>query len=219
MVTLWFLRKTVNKVLYAYLRVSTKEQNLERQIIAVKEYRAELLNENIYSDKQSGKDFIRTEYCRLKEMLQPGDELIIKELDRLGRNKEEIKKELSWFKEHKVIVRILNVPTTLIDFQGQEWIFDMINNILIEVMGAVAENEREKILERQKEGIAAMPIVDGKKVSLKTGNAMGRKPIDVPEFEKYHAKAQRGEMSVAECCTILGINRAKWYRLCKTIAI
>lgn len=202
-------------MIYAYLRVSTTEQNVARQLKALKEYRDEMLIENVFIDKQSGKDFVRTEYCRLKSVLQPGDELIIKELDRLGRNKEEIKKELSWFKEHKVIVRILNVPTTLIDFQGQEWIFDMINNILIEVMGAIAENEREKILERQKEGIAAMPIVDGKRISVKTGNAMGRPKTEVDGFEEYNEKVQSGEMTVVECCTMLGISRAKWYRMCK----
>lgn len=202
-------------MIYAYLRVSTKEQNLERQLVAVRQYRAEMLSENIFSDKQSGKDFERTEYCRLKEVLQPGDELIIKELDRLGRNKEEIKKELAWFKEHKIIVRILNVPTTLIDFQGQEWIFDMINNILIEVMGAIAEQEREKILERQKEGIAAMPVIEGKKVSLKTGNAMGRPATEIVDFPKFLEKNKKGEMSVVECCKHLGISRTQWYRLCK----
>ena len=202
-------------MIYAYLRVSTTDQNVARQLKALKEYRDKLLDENVFIDKQSGKDFVRSEYCRLKEKLQPGDELIIKELDRLGRNKEEIKKELSWFKEHKVIVRILNVPTTLIDFQGQEWIFDMINNILIEVMGAIAENEREKILERQKEGIAAMPIVEGKRISSKTGNAMGRPKADVPDFEKYYEKTKKGEISVVDCCAMLGISRAKWYRLCK----
>ena len=203
---------------YAYLRVSTKEQNLERQIKAVKEYRPELLDENIYSDKQSGKNFERAEYLALKEKLQPGDELIIKELDRLGRNKEEIKKELSWFKEHKVIVRILNVPTTLIDFQGQEWIFDMINNILIEVMGAVAEEERKKILERQAEGIAAMPIMDGKRISLKTGRAVGNPGKDLKDFPKFFEKTKNGELSVSESCRQLGISRTHWYRLCKEVS-
>lgn len=204
-----------NEMIYAYLRVSTREQNLERQLIAVKEYRAKLLNENIYSDKESGKNFERTEYLKLKAILRPGDELIIKELDRLGRNKEEIKKELSWFKEHKIIVRILNVPTTLMDFNGQEWILDMINNVLIEVMGAVAEQEREKILERQKEGIAAMPVVDGKKVSTKTGRAMGNPGKDLKEFPKFFEKTKKGELSVSESCRQLGISRTHWYRLCK----
>jgi DNA invertase Pin-like site-specific DNA recombinase len=202
-------------MLYAYLRVSTQEQNVARQLKALKEYRDELLEENVFVDKQSGKDFERKEYRRLKELLQPGDELIIKELDRLGRNKEEIKKELSWFKEHKVIVRILNVPTTLIDFQGQEWIFDMINNILIEVMGAVAQNEREKILERQKEGISAMPIIDGKRVSTKTGRPMGKPVKEIVGLEKYKGMVADGVMSVTESCKELNISRTQWYRLCK----
>jgi DNA invertase Pin-like site-specific DNA recombinase len=202
-------------MLYAYLRVSTQEQNVARQLKALKEYRDELLEENVFVDKQSGKDFERKEYCRLKELLQPGDELIIKELDRLGRNKEEIKRELSWFKEHKVIVRILNVPTTLIDFQGQEWIFDMINNILIEVMGAVAQNEREKILERQKEGISAMPIIDGKRVSTKTGRPMGKPVKEIVGLEKYKGMVADGVMSVTESCKELNISRTQWYRLCK----
>jgi DNA invertase Pin-like site-specific DNA recombinase len=202
-------------MLYAYLRVSTQEQNVARQLKALKEYRDELLEENVFVDKQSGKDFERKEYCRLKELLQPGDELIIKELDRLGRNKEEIKRELSWFKEHKVIVRILNVPTTLIDFQGQEWIFDMINNILIEVMGAVAQNEREKILERQREGISAMPIIDGKRVSTKTGRPMGKPVKEIVGLEKYRGMVADGVMSVTESCKELNISRTQWYRLCK----
>lgn len=202
-------------MIYAYLRVSTKEQNVARQLKALKEYRDKLLDENVFIDKQSGKDFERAEYCRLKEKLQSGDELIIKELDRLGRNKEEIKKELSWFKEHKIIVRILNVPTTLMDFQGQEWIFDMINNILIEVMGSIAENEREKILERQKEGIAAMPIVNGKRTSMITGNPMGRPNNDYPDFPKFLEKTKKGEISISESCRQLGISRTHWYRLCK----
>ena len=202
-------------MIYAYLRVSTKEQNLERQLIAVRQYRAEMLSENIFSDKESGKDFNRPAYEELKGKLQPGDELIIKELDRLGRNKEEVKKELAWFKEHKIIVRILNVPTTLIDFQGQEWLFDMVNNILIEVMGAIAEQEREKTLERQKEGIAAMPIVEGKKISLKTGNAVGRPVTEIVDFPKFLEKTKKGELSVSESCRQLGISRTQWYRLCK----
>ena len=200
-------------MIYAYLRVSAKDQNVARQIKALKEYRDKLLDENVFIDKQSGKDFERAEYCRLKEKLQPGDELIIKELDRLGRNKEEIKKELSWFKEHKIVVRILNVPTTLLDLQGQEWIFDMINNILIEVMGAIAENEREKILERQKEGIAAMPIVDGKRVSLKTGRPMGKPVREIKGIEKYREMVESGAISVTESCKQLGISRTQWYRL------
>ncbi len=203
-------------MIYAHLRVSSKEQNLARQIIAVKEYRPELLDENIYSDKQSGKNFERIKYQELKEKLKPGDEVIIKELDRLGRNKKEIQKELAWFKEHGIIIRILNVPTTLIEYpKGQEWVMEMVNNILIEVLGAVAEQEREKILERQKEGIAAMPMVNGKKVSTKTGRPMGNPGKDLKEFPKFLEKTKKGLLSVSEGCRQLGISRTHWYRLVK----
>ena len=202
-------------MIYAYLRVSTKEQNLGRQLIAVKEYRPELLDENIFSDKQTGKNFNRPAYEELKKKLLPGDELIIKELDRLGRNKKMIKEELEWFRNNKIIVRILNLPTTLIDFQGQEWIFDMVNNILIEVMTSIAEEEVTKREMRQKEGIAAMPVVEGKKVSLKTGRPMGNPGKDLTEFPKFLEKTKKGDLSVSESCRQLGISRTHWYRLCK----
>lgn len=202
-------------MIYAYLRVSTKEQNLERQLIAVKEYRASMLDENIYSDKQTGKNFNRPAYEALKKKLRPGDELIIKELDRLGRNKKMIKEELEWFRKNKIIVRILNLPTTLIDFQGQEWIFDMVNNILVEVMTSIAEEEVTKRESRQKEGIAAMPIVDGKRTSMITGRPMGNPGKDLKEFPKFFEKTKKGELSVSESCRQLGISRTHWYRLCK----
>ena len=109
-------------MIYAYIRVSSQDQNLDRQLEAVKAYRPELKGENIFADKQSGKNFEREAYQELKTVLQPGDEIIIKELDRLGRNKEAIKDELKWFKENGITVRILDVPSTLIDFQGQDWI-------------------------------------------------------------------------------------------------
>ena len=202
-------------MIYAYLRVSTKEQNLERQLIAVKEYRAELLEENIYSDKQSGKNFKRPAYEELKKKLKPGDELIIKELDRLGRNKKMVKEELDWLKDNGIIVRILNLPTTLIDFQGQTLLMEMINNILIEVWTTLAQDEIEKREKRQREGIAAMPIIDGKRVSMLTGNAMGRPANEYPDFPKFLEKTKKGELTVVECCKHLGISRTHWYRLCK----
>ena len=203
-------------MIYAYLRVSTKEQNLARQIVAVKAYRPQLLEENIFCDKASGKNFKRKEYERLKELLRPGDELIVKELDRLGRNKAMTKDELLWFKKNGIKVRILNIPTTLVDLpEGQEWVFDMVNNILIEVIGSIAQEEYEKRDLRQKEGIAAMPEINGKRVSVKTGRAMGREKVEVPNFGVFREKVSCGELSVVECCQELGISRSKWYRLCK----
>ena len=122
---------------YGYGRVSARDQNLARQIAALKKFDPDLPDDHIYTDKQSGKNFNREHYLELKAILVPGDEILVEELDRFGRNKAEIKTELEWFKEHGVIVRVFDVPTTLIDFRGQEWIGEMVNNILIEVMGCL----------------------------------------------------------------------------------
>ena len=203
-------------MIYFYARVSSKDQNLARQLDAAKLYKNV---DKVFCDKQSGKNFDRVEYTKLKELVVKGDEVIIKELDRLGRNKEGIKEEIKWFKEQGVILRILDVPTTLIDFKGQDWIGDMVNNILIEVMGAMAEQEREKTGKRREEGIAAMPIVNGKRVSTKTGNEYGRPSIKLNDsFEKFLKKQKDGEMTVEECCQQLGISRATWYNRLKEVS-
>ena len=104
------------------------------------------------------------------------------------------------------------MPTTLSDFNGQDWIGEMLNNILIEVLGAMAQQEREKIEKRRLEGIAAMPIVNGKRVSSKTGNGFGRPPkVDDDEFQKFLKKQKDGEMTIVECCKQMGISRRTWY--------
>ena len=141
-------------MVYGYMRVSTKSQNLNRQEDALLEFGVE--KDNIFADKESGKNFDREKYQEMKSILKRNDVLVIKELDRLGRNKEMIKEELRYFKDNGIRLKILNIPTTLIDIQeGQEWIIDMVNNILLEVMSSIAEEERKKIKERQAEGIAA----------------------------------------------------------------
>ena len=184
---------------YAYIRVSTKEQNLDRQMAAVSAYNPD----EVFADKQSGKNFDRPEYQRMKSLVARGDEVIIKELDRLGRNKDAVKEELRWFKEHGVIVRVLEIPTTLIDLQGQEWIGEMINNILIEVIAAIAENERNKIKQRQAEGIAC-----AKEKGVKFGRP--EKNVECVQLE--------GE-TVQAACDRLGVSRAYWYNWQKKHAI
>jgi DNA invertase Pin-like site-specific DNA recombinase len=197
-------------MIYGYVRVSSKDQNLARQLEAAKSYKNV---DEMFCDKQSGKNFNRPEYERLKSVVKKGDEVIVKELDRLGRNKAGVKAEIEWFKEQGVILRILDLPTTLMELPTEQaWIFEMVNNILIEVMGAMAEQEREKIERRRDEGIAAMPIVNGKRVSTKTGNEYGRPSIKIDgDFEKFLKKQKDGEISVRECCEQLGISRATWY--------
>ena len=119
---------------------------------------------------------------------------------------------------HTATIRILNIPTTLMDFGEQTWIGDMVNNILIEVMASMAQEEREKIRSRQREGIDAMPIVDGIRVSSKTGRSYGRKSKEIPDFEKFRQKQKDGLLTVKECCEALGISRRTWYNRVNEVA-
>lgn len=205
-------------MVYFLGRVSSKDQNLARQLKVARE-RFNIPDENVYCDKMTGSSFDRPRYNALKEIVQPGDEVVVKEFDRFGRDKVEMKKELEWFRQRGVIVRILDIPTTLIDFQDQTWVLEMVNNILIEVLGAVAEQERKKTKQRQAEGIAAMPVVDGRKVSAKTGRGFGRVKMDVDmkRVENLAEKQKGGHMTVNDCCRELGISRSKWYNLAREV--
>ncbi len=200
-----------------YARVSSREQNLDRQVIALRQYVAD---DMIVTDKASGKDFNRPGYQSLKVgigKLIKGDILYVKSLDRFSRNKEDAKKELQYFSELGVRVKILDIPSTMTDIaEGQEWILDMINNILIEVLTSIAENERITIRSRQAEGIAAMPVdkTTGKKVSKKTGRCIGRPPIQFPEnFEKYYIKWKQREITAVNAMKSLGLKPNSFYKL------
>lgn len=189
---------------YFSARVSSKDQNLARQLAEAKKYGVP--EENIFCDKITGRKKDRPEYDRMKSILQKGDEVYFKELDRIGRDKCLIKEELEWFRERGVLVRILDVPTTLMELpKGQEWVFDMVNNILIEVLGTIAEQEWKKTKQRREEGIAAMPVVDGKKVSSKTGKGFGRPEIEVT-IDKLPNE------TVEDVCSRLGISRRTYFR-------
>ena len=199
---------------YFYGRVSSKDQNLDRQLESARNYKDV---DRVFTDKQSGKNMDRDGYQEMKSVLERGDEVVIHALDRLGRNKDAIKEELAWFKEHGIIVRILNVPTTLIEYpEGQEWVMDMVNNILIEVLGAFAEQERENIRKRQAEGIEAMPVDEnGRKVSKKTGRGFGRQEKRPENFKEVYARQQRGELTLKEAMAEVGLGRTRWYELAR----
>jgi DNA invertase Pin-like site-specific DNA recombinase len=196
-------------MIYHYCRVSTREQSLERQFSALNAYKPA---DKVFTDRQSGKDFLRDGYQMLKSEVKAGDEVVIKELDRLGRNKDEIKSELEWFKNNGIIIRILDIPTTLIEFQGQQWVADMINNILIEVIGTIAEQERLKIRQRQKEGYDALRASG-------EWDKLGRPKVDIDmaAFKKFRKKQKSGQMTVEDCCNKLNLSRSSWYRLIKEI--
>lgn len=200
-----------------YARVSSREQNLDRQLVALKQYVPE---DMIVTDKASGKNLDRPGYQSLKigiGKLVKGDTLIIKSLDRLSRNKEDAKKELQYFSSIGVRVKILDLPTTMAEIpEGQEWVLDMINNILIEVLASIAENERKTIRERQAEGLAAMPVDEksGKRVSRKTGRCIGRPPVQFPEnWEEYYRKWKRKEITAVAAMGQLGLKPNSFYKL------
>nr|DAF50073.1 MAG TPA: gamma delta Resolvase, site specific recombination [Siphoviridae sp. ctzyE57] len=194
-------------MIYFYARVSTVEQNLARQIEAAKKYKGV---DEIFSDKMSGKNFNRVEYQRMKSMLQKGDEVVVKSLDRLGRDKNLVKDEIQWFKEHGVKLRILDIPTTLIEMEGQEWVGDMVTNILIEVMASVAEQERMMIRERQREGIEA-------KRKSGTWDEYGRPKKNTDGIEDYWLAYKSGEMTREDCCKALGISPRTLYNRAKEL--
>lgn len=193
--------------IYGYARVSTREQNEDRQIEALTKFGVP--EQNIIIDKASGKDTEREGYQYLKrQILRKGDTLVIKELDRLSRNKADIKRELEQFKNMGIRVKILDIPTTLTDFPPeQEWVLEMINAILIEVLGAIAENERRKIRARQREGIEA-----AKRKNIKFGRPS--KPLP-DNWEQVLSEVRCGNKKPIEAMRELGISRSCYYRLCK----
>ena len=157
---------------YGYARVSTKEQNLDRQLLALAEHGIQ--ERDIIADKESGKDLDRKGYQMLKDgLLRRGDTLVVTSLDRLSRSKGDIKRELEYFRANGIRLKVLDLPTTMLDFpDGQEWIQEMVNNILIEVLGTIAEQERKTIRRRQREGI---------KVAKSKGKHLGRPSAEKPE--------------------------------------
>lgn len=195
---------------FGYARVSTTHQSTDRQVEALKEYG---INErDIIIDKQSGKDFNRSGYLSLKEnILRRGDTLVIKELDRLGRNKQMIKEELEYFKAHDIRVKILNIPTSLVDVDGQNWIMEMISNILIEVMSSIAEEERLKNHQRQSEGIIAAKA---------RGVKFGRPAITKPDnYDEVMHRLSLGEIRAVEAMELLGVHKTSFYKLKKLYPI
>ena len=193
------------KKIYGYARVSTREQNLDRQLKALADFGVD--ERDIVTDKESGKSLVREGYQMMKNhLLREGDTLVVMSLDRLSRNKRHIKTELEYFKEHHVRVKILDIPTTLIELpKEQDWIFDMINNILIEVLASIAEQERVRTLQRQAQGIAA---------AKEKGKHLGRPKTNYPEnWDDVYGRWKRGEITAKKAMMILNLKRSTFYKL------
>lgn len=191
--------------IYGYARVSSKDQNLDRQLLELEKY---VDREFIFADKQSGKDMDRLEYQLLRKITQKDDTIYIKSLDRLGRNKQQIKQELEYYKNKGVRVKILDLPTTMMSLEsGQEWLMEMINNLLLEVLSTMAQQERTTIKQRQKEGIAAAQL---------KGKHLGRPKAEYPpQWESVYKKWQAKEITAVKAMELLGLTRCTFYNLAK----
>lgn len=195
-----------NRTFY-YARVSSKDQNLDRQLAAFKALGAD--ERDIITDKESGKDFNRAGYQALKNgMLRQGDTLVIKSLDRLSRNKRDIKTELEWFKDNNIRLKVIDLPTTMMDVpEGQEWVFEMVNNILIEVLGTIAEQERATIKSRQAEGI---------NTAKSKGVKFGRPALQFPaNWNEVYTQWKNGEITAKVAMEKTGTKRTSFYKLVK----
>ena len=149
----------------------------------------------------------RAGYQALKNaILRRGDTLVIKSLDRLSRNKADIHNELRYFKENGIRLKVIDLPTTMMDLpEGQEWVFEMVNNILIEVLGTIAEQERATIKQRQAEGIAA---------AKEQGKKLGRPALTFPaNWDKVYASWKAGEITAKKAMELTDTKRTSFYKL------
>lgn len=204
---------------YGYARVSTRDQNLERQLIELKKFVDD--ERNIITDKESGKNFNRKGYNSLvgtnttAPLLRKGDLLVILSIDRLGRNYEEIGEQ--WKHITHTIgadIKVIDMPlldtTQCGDLDGR-----FVANLVLQILSYVAERERKSILERQQQGIAAMPTgEDGKRHSLKTGRATGRPVKDFPpEWDIVYEMWQNRKITAVEAMKRLNLKHSTFYKL------
>lgn len=187
---------------YGYIRVSTVEQNDERQRIELLKWG--ILPKNIYADKISGKDFNRPNYQRLRRRLKEGDVLVVKSIDRLGRNYEEIQNEWRYLiNEKKVDIVIIDMP--ILDTRtNKDLIGTLISDIVLQLLSYVAQTEREYIRQRQTEGIAA---------ARARGVHLGRYSKPLPEnFDYYYSLWRKKALTFSETAKKLGIteNQLRW---------
>lgn len=189
---------------YGYIRVSSKEQNEERQRIAMREYG--ILDENIFFDRQSGKNFQRAEYRNLFCKLKQGDVLVVKSIDRLGRNYEEIQNQWRRITREKgVAIVVLDMPLLNTSHQ-RDLTQTLISDIVLQLLSYVAQTEREMIRQRQAEGIAA-----AKARGVRFGN---RAKERTKEYERLKKEYLEGRISCRAAAKSLGISHTTFWRWC-----
>ena len=187
---------------YGYVRVSSRDQNEDRQTIALKDWG--IKERDIYTDKQSGKDFNRPAYIELTGKLREGDVMVVKSIDRLGRNYEEIIEQWNHITKQKGCdIVVLDMP--LLDTRtGKDLTGTLISDIVLQLLSYVAQTERENIRQRQAEGI---------KAAKARGIRFGRRPIEMPpEFDRLKDRWEKGEISSREAGSSQGISYQTFLR-------
>ncbi len=200
----------MQNTIYGYIRVSTKEQNEARQKIALQNF--PVREENIFMDKQSGKDFNRTSYRKLLKKMRKKDILVVQSIDRLGRNYEEILEQWRILtRERQIDIVVLDMPLLDTRDKNRDLTGTFMAGLILQVLSYVAQNERENIRKRQAEGIAA-----AKKRGVHFGNP--GKPVPVA-FEDVAGKWRRKEISLSEALRELEIGRTYFYKNVKLLGL
>ena len=193
---------------YGYVRVSSRDQNPERQIIAMQD--EGIQKKNIFIDKLSGKDFSRPQYKKLLKRLKKKDILIIKSIDRLGRNYDEILEQWRIItKEVEADVQVIDMPLLNTNSMHGDLTGVFISDIVLQILAYVAETERTFIRQRQAEGIA---------VAKAKGVRFGCKKMPIPDdFDLYYRKWKSGELSSRKAAEEIGMSHTTFYRRCKEL--
>ena len=190
-----------------YIRVSSKDQNLNRQREQMKKLGIE--DRYIYEDKKSGKDFDRIGYQYMKRCLEPGDTLVIEELDRLGRT-EKLRKEWAYFVDNQINVRVLTLPSLNLNYEDENVkpLATLIRNIVFELFCWESQNKRETILRTQAEGI---------KCALNEGRPYGRPKTKIPDnFEEVYENWKLGNITATKAMELTGLKRTNFYKIIKS---
>lgn len=200
----------MQNTIYGYIRVSTKEQNEARQKIALQNF--PVREENIFMDRQSGKDFNRTSYRKLLKKMRKKDILVVQSIDRLGRNYEEILEQWRILtRERQIDIVVLDMPLLDTRDKNRDLTGTFMADLILQVLSYVAQNERENIRKRQAEGIAA-----AKERGVHFGNP--GKPVPVA-FEDVAGKWRRKEISLSEALRELEIGRTYFYKNVKLLGL
>ena len=202
----------MKNLVFGYVRVSSTDQNEERQLEELRN--AGVDERNIYIDKKSGKDFERENYQAMLGRLREGDLVIVSSLDRLGRDYTEIQEQWNYItKTIKADIKIIDIPlldtSTTIETLDKRFMADLVLTILC----YIANKERENIRKRQRQGIDVMPIVDGKRVSLKTGRPTGRPRAVKPDnWNEIYAKWVKKEITAVKAMELLNLKPNTFYK-------